>query len=148
MTDKNTKRIFKQYPIIKEKGLRVNYGTTDKNNPSVIYIRAKGDIKPIIEKNTYTNDIKELKKKFKQFIIKNLNIMTNLKVEKYICNLEISEKSLTYNKNGHLRYEIFIRPTEIKQLKQYENDIKLITNNVNNEMSNFLEERGINIFNV
>lgn len=143
MIGENGKRIFKQYLIINKKGLRVNYGTTDKNNPSVIYIRAKGDIMPIIEKSTYVDDIKELKNKFRRLFLENVKATKELKIEKFICNLEISEKSITYNKKAHLRYDIFIKPSEIKQLKQYENDIKLITENVNKEMSEFLKKRGI-----
>ena len=146
MDNKNEKRIFRQYPIIKEKGLRVNYGTTDRNNPSVLYVRAKGDIKPITEKKTYSNDVKELKKQFKHFVKQNIDKLNILKTEKYLCNIDISEKGLSYNKKGHFRYEIFLKPKETKELKIYENDIINLTDNVNYEITIFLNERGINTF--
>ena len=146
MDNKNEKRIFRQYPIIKEKGLRVNYGTSDRNNPSVLYIRAKGDIKPITEKKTYSEDIKDLKKQFKHFVKQNIDKLKTLKTEKYLCNIDISEKGLTYNKRGHFRYEIFLKPKETKELNAYENDVIDLTNNVNREMTTFLKERGINTF--
>ena len=146
MGEKNGKRLFKQYQIIKEKGLRVNYGTTDRNNPVILYVRAKGNIKPVINKKSYYDDVMELKKHFKQFVKENVNNLKSLKTEKYLCNIDVSENGLSYNKSGHFRYEIFLKPIETKELNIYENDIINLTNNINNEMTLFLNERGINTF--
>ena len=45
-----------------------------------------------------------------------------------------------------MRYEIFIKPREIKQLEEYEGDIKQLTEEVNLKIRDFLKERGIKTF--
>lgn len=140
------KRVAKQYLIVNEKNIRVNYGTTDKRNPSVIYARAKGSVQPFEEKRTYATDIQDLKRTFKDFVKERVNLLPQLKTEKLLCNIEITENGLSFKKKGHMRYEIFIKPMEIKQLEEYEGDIKQLTEEVNLKIRDFLKERGIKTF--
>ena len=141
-----TKRLAKQYPIVKEKNIRVHYGTTDRKSPSVIYTRAKGNVKPFLEKKTYGSDIQDLKNEFKKLVRKRVNGLTRLKTDKLLCSIDISEKGLSFNKNGQMRYEIFIKPCEVKQLEYYEEDIRNLTDGINNDISTFLNNRGISSF--
>lgn len=140
------KRVAKQYLIVNEKNIRVNYGTTDKKNPSVIYTRAKGSVKPFKKKRTYVTDIQDLKKEFKTFVKERVNLLPSLKTDKLLCSIDITENGLSFNKKGHMRYEIFIKPSEIKQLEEYEEDVRILTEEINVKIRDFLEERGINTF--
>lgn len=140
------KRVAKQYLIVNEKNIRVNYGTTDKKNPSVIYVRAKGNITPFEKKHTYVTDVQDLKKDFKTFVKERVNLLPRLKPDKLLCGIDITERGLSFNKKGHMRYEIFIKPSEIKQLEEYEADIRQLTEEVNIKIRDFLIERGIKTF--
>lgn len=140
------KRVAKQYLIVNDKNIRVSYGTTDKKNPSVIYARAKGNVKPFENKRNYNTDIQALKREFKNFVKNKVNKLPKLETDKILCSIDITENGLVYEKNGHMRYEIFIKPKEARQLEDYENDMKELTAEVNTQIRDFLKERGINSF--
>ena len=142
----NSKRTSKQYYIINEKRIRIKYGTMDKNDPSVIFIRAKGDIKPYIKKTSYTNDVKELKECFKNMVRDHIISNENLFTKRWICNVEITDKGLAYNKHAHLRYEVFIVPETKKPIEEYETVFSERANKINNSISDYLKCRGIECF--
>ena len=142
----NSKRTSKQYYIINEKRIRIKYGTMDKNDPSVIFIRAKGDIKPYIKKTSYTNDVKELKECFKNMVRDHIISNENLFTKRWICNVEITDKGLAYNKHAHLRYEVFIVPETKKPIEEYETVFSELANKINNSISDYLKCRGIECF--
>ncbi len=142
----NQKRVAKQYLITNEENIRVNYGTTDRKTPSVIFARAKGNVEPFENKKTYASDIQDLKKYFKDLTRKKINKLDILKSEKMLCNIDVAENGLSFGRKGHMRYEIFIKPSQVKKLEEYESDIKELTNEINTEIRNFLKERGIKAF--
>ena len=118
----------------------------DKNDPSVIFIRAKGDIKPYIKKTSYTNDVKELKECFKNMVRDHIISNENLFTKRWICNVEITDKGLAYNKHAHLRYEVFIVPETKKPIEEYETVFSELANKINNSISDYLKCRGIECF--
>ena len=140
------KRVAKQYLIINEKNIRVNYGTTDRKTPSVIFARAKGSVEAVENKKTYAPDIQDLKKYFKNLIKRKINTFEALKSEKMLCNIDVAENGLSFGRKGHLRYEVFIKPSQVKKLEEYESEMKKLANDVNNEIHDFLKERGIKAF--
>lgn len=142
----NSKRTSKQYYIINEKGIRIKYGTMDKRDPSVIFIRAKGDIKPYVKKTSYANDVKELKEGFRNMVKSHLAENERLLPKRCICNVEITDKGLAYNKHAHLRYEVFVVPETKKPIEEYESDFSELANKINGSISEYLKCRGIECF--
>ena len=121
--------------------LSVKYGTLDKNSPDVLFIRFKGKIIPTIIKNDYTKEIVELKTEFNS-IVKNviLNYCDIFDCNKYLCNIEVSEKGVTYKKGSYIKFDVFVRPNEIKDITYYEDVITRMSIEINNEIINILNK--------
>ena len=140
-----SKRSGKQYLIINEKKIRVKYGTINKSDPSVIFIRAKGDVRPYEKRNTYTDVVSGFKKKFTHIIRTNLQ-RSGLECGKKLFNVEISDNSLAYNKSGHIRYEIYVCPSEVKPLTEHEETMRSLAEGVNKDIKEYFEDNGIHAF--
>ena len=121
--------------------LSVKYGTLDKNSPNVLFVRFKGKIIPTIIKNDYTKEIVELKTEFNN-IVKNviLNYCNIFDCNKYLCNMEVSEKGVTHKKGSYIKFDVFVRPNETKDITYYEDVIKRMSIEINNEIINILNK--------
>lgn len=121
--------------------LSVKYGTLDKNSPDVLFIRFKGKIIPTIIKNDYTKEIVELKTEFNS-IVKNviLNYCDIFDCNKYLCNMEVSEKGVTHKKGSYIKFDVFVRPNETKDITYYEDVITRMSIEINNEIINILNK--------
>ena len=86
------------------------YGTTCKSlKPSVLYLRTKTKITPIVDKNTYENDIIDIKNKFTEYVDKRIK-KSKYFDNNYIFNIDISSKSIKYGKTSFLRYDVYLKP--------------------------------------
>ena len=66
----------------KENNFITKYGTTCRSlKPSVLYLRTKTKITPIVDKNTYEDDIIDIKNKFTEYVDKRIK-----KSKKHIRN--------------------------------------------------------------
>lgn len=121
--------------------LSVKYGTLDKNSPDVLFIRFKGKIIPTIIKNDFSKEIVELKTEFDK-IIKDIiiNYCDIFDCKRYLCNIEVSEKGVTYKKGSYIKFDVFVRPNEIKDIMCYEDVIKRMSIEINNEIINILNK--------
>ena len=121
--------------------LSVKYGTLDKNSPDVLFIRFKGKIIPTIIKNDYTKEIVELKTEFNS-IVKNviLNYCNIFDCNKYLCNMEVSEKGVTHKKGSYIKFDVFVRPNETKDITYYEDVMTRMSIEINNEIINILNK--------
>lgn len=119
--------------------LSVKYGTLDKNSPDVLFIRFKGKIIPTIIKNDYSKEIVELKTEFNS-IVKNviLKYCDIFDCNRYLCNMEVSEKGITFKKGSYIKFDIFLKPNEIKDIILYKNIMEKIANEINYEIINTL----------
>lgn len=121
---------------------QIKYGSLNKETAEVIYIRVKSKIRPIEKKNSYNEDINLLKKDF----IKKIHelIKSNNKIEKkYICHFETNEFGMSYNRNSFIKYELYIKPKEIKHVNEYKNDIVDFINLINQELNLLLNKYNI-----
>ena len=121
--------------------LSVKYGTLDKNSPDVLFIRFKGKIIPTIIKNDFSKEIVELKAEFDK-IIKDIiiNYCDIFDCKRYLCNIEVSEKGVTYKKGSYIKFDVFVRPNEIKDITYYEDVITRMSIEINNEIINILNK--------
>lgn len=114
-------KISKIYNIQRNGFFRVKYGTTDKNNPSVIYLRCKSDIKPYIDKKSYSDDVTKIKRELSNIIkeeIKNINNIIDDK--KFLFDIDITDNTIAYNKKSRLNINLYICPFDVKPLEYYE----------------------------
>ena len=121
--------------------LSVKYGTLDKNSPDVLFIRFKGKIIPTIIKNDFLKEIVQLKAEFDK-IIKDIliNYCDIFDCKRYLCNIEVSEKGVTYKKGSYIKFDVFVRPNEIKDIMCYEDVITRMSIEINNEIINILSK--------
>lgn len=94
----------------KENNFITKYGTTCRSlKPSVLYLRTKTKITPIVDKNTYENDIIDIKNKFTEYVDKRIK-KSKYFDDNYIFNIDISSKSIKYGKTSFLRYDVYLKP--------------------------------------
>lgn len=134
-------RKSKQIKLYIMNNLSVKYGTLDKNSPDVLFIRFKGKIIPTIIKNDYSKEIVELKTEFNS-IVKNviLKYCDIFDCNRYLCNMEVSEKGITFKKGSYIKFDVFVRPNETKDIICYENVITKMSIEINNEIINVLNK--------
>lgn len=132
-------RKSKQIKLYIMNNLSVKYGTLDKNSPDVLFIRFKGKIIPTIIKNDYSKEIVELKTEFNS-VVKNviLNYCDIFDCNRYLCNMEVSEKGITFKKGSYIKFDIFLKPNEIKDIILYKSIMEKIANEINCEIINTL----------
>ena len=139
------KRTGKQYLIINEKKIRVRYGVINRLNPSVIFIRAKGDVRPVVKLSAYGDIVAGFKRSFPEIIKKHV-LKEEINPDKCLFNTEISDNSLVYNKPAHIRYEVFIKPVDIKPMEEYEEKMKNIATGINDDIKAYFNDNGIHAF--
>lgn len=95
--------------LSKDNNFLTKYGIKNGDEKNdVFYLRTKAKITPTIKKETYEEDVLNIKNKFGKFIentiINNKSINNN-----YLSNIDISAKSIAYGKVSFLRYDVYVR---------------------------------------
>lgn len=137
--DNNKKREIK---LDKTNKFNIKYGTLDKNNPEVLYIRAKAKIKPNNKKSDYCQEIASIKKDFVKMVN---NIIVNDKsvYNKHICCFDANDNGMVYNKNSYIKYDIYIKPIIIKHIDEYRSYVSDLTSILNNNLTTLLEKNNM-----
>lgn len=128
------KRLNKEYKICSNKTIELIYGSTNKNNPQVIYISGKCWISPSFC-DDYETILKNIKKEFIRYINKFIKF-DNIFDNKFILDFDINIDSLNLNTKKYLSFNIFLKQKDevIYSLK----DEKLFSNFY--QLSDKLEE--------
>lgn len=139
------KRTAKEYKLgtIDGIGINVKYGTLDKNNPEIIYIRCKGGIKPNEDKKDYSEEIMSLKEDF-LFSVKEIINNSPLFNNKHICSIEVSD-GISPRKTSRLKYDVFLKPKIKKEISEYKEDIIDIVKSFNSVVLQLLIDRNIHL---
>ena len=120
----------------------VRYGSLNKEQPEVIYIKAKTKIIPKIKKSDYTKDIANIKYEFNK-TVKNLILNSQSFGNSYICNFDTNGNGMMYNKKSFLKYDVYIKPHVLKNISEYECEISSLVNDFNDNLSNLLEKNNM-----
>ena len=119
----------KEFTIQNRSCFKTMCGSLDKENPNVIYIKGRAKIQPVFECKSYTPYVKQVKEsvgKFVQETFKSHGVFN----KKFIFSCEVSENNLSTRKISNIRYELFIRPFEIKPVREYTNELTEISNSI------------------
>lgn len=113
----------------------IKIGTINKKNPSVIYLDGSTFISPLLNKEDYTNDIKEIKCELNN-IIKNEIRTSNLFENKFIGNFDVRLSGIKPKKKSYLSFQYHLKQSKnnimsLNQIKDNTNDI------INNIVDNF-----------
>ena len=146
MSEKNSVRTAKEIhiPNKRKNGFKVKYGSLDKKNPDILYVRSRTTITPSIKKSDYSKEILSVKNKFVHDA-NDIILLSDYFEDRFICNIEISEKSLAYGKKSHLKYDVYLKPLENKNFEEYYDDINNIVNKLNVKLSFLLETNNLKI---
>ena len=133
------KRSKKEIKLQNTDKYTVRYGSLNKEIPEVIYIRAKTKIIPKTKKSDYSKDILGIKDEFnktvKKLIIDNKSFGNN-----YICHFDTNGNGMSYNKKSFLKYDVYVKPSVLKNISDYEYEISSLVSAFNSNLSNLLEK--------
>ena len=117
---------------------KLKVGTINKKNPSVIYIDGSTFISPVLDKDDYTNDIKNLKKDLITRI-KNDLLRSNLFKSKYILDFDVKTSGLKQNKKSFLSFQCHLCQNNIipfGEITKKSNDIiNIFINNIEKDFN-------------
>ena len=141
---KMVKRTSKEYSIKNDNfKIKTKYGTLNKNNPNIIYLRSKTKVKSLNKDKDYKEELKNINiffQKYVKTIINETNLFNN-----HICTFETPEKGIIFNKISNLKYDLYLQPKTIKDMCEYENDITLLTNKANKKLLELCEKYNIEL---
>lgn len=119
--------------------LNTKYGSTDRNNPSVIYIIVNTYISPKFLSDDYSEQIKNIKKNIKKRFSNNSTFSENY-YSNNITNLEIYENNICFGKKTFLHFELFLKQKKVFKLKEISNELTDICFNICNAMEKIINE--------
>lgn len=121
---------------------QIRYGSLNKENTEVIYIRVKAKIHPLLKKNDYSEDISLLKKDFLKKIQDIVYSNSDIK-RQYICHFDTNECGMTYNRNSFIKYDLYIKPKEAKHINEQKEIVTNIIGTINNDLNILLSKYNI-----
>ena len=87
---------------------RVKIGTVDRKNPETIYVECGTYIKPKEHKNSYIDDVHEIKKIIRDNI-KNMLHDSELFTTDYICTIDIPIERITPNRKTYISFDYTLK---------------------------------------
>lgn len=141
----NNRRTAKEYKLDNdETGIKSKYGTLNKNNPEIIYIRSRATITPTVKKKDFSEEVELIKKTFVNSI--KTTIADSLVFEnKHICSIEMSENGISFGKKSHVKYDVFLKPKVIKSIEEYTSNIQYLVGVFNRNLYAMLSEVNIKV---
>lgn len=124
-------RTSKQYFIDTKTTIKSRFGTLNKNNAEVLYIRSKGKVRTDKQQTNFSNEITSLKSMFALKVQKIIDKHSDILNSKYIASIDMSDKGLIVGKSTFIKYDLFIRPIVIKKIEEYEEIVTNIINEIN-----------------
>lgn len=117
-------------------------GTLENDKPSVLYLRTKAKITPLINKKEYIIEVNKIKHDFKTFVEKAIKASKSVQND-FLFNVDISEKSMRYGKISFLRYDIYLKPTKKRTLKENLHRIKQLSLKLDQKLEKLLTSNNI-----
>lgn len=111
--------MFKNEVILEKDGKFITrFGSTlEVERPSVVYLRTKSKITPLIEKKEYDTEVNIVKNKFTSFVKEIIEKSKSVNND-YLFNIDISPKSVKYGKVSFLRYDVYLKPTKQRTIEE------------------------------
>ena len=140
------KQIARQYYLNNNGTFSIKYGTTDKNNPTVIFLRAKGKVKPYIDKTNYKNDVTKIKKEITNIIKDEIMLLSDIiDCSKYLFDVDLTEDTMNYNKISRLNYNMYMKPVEVKKIETYEKRITDMCERIEAKIKGCVGKNGLSL---
>ena len=138
------KRTSKEYELKDIKTtIKTKYGTLNKNNPEVLYIRSKAKLNALEKNKDYRDELNSISNTFQKYI-KKMVAQSNM-FNKHICTFETPEKGIVYNKKSYLKFDVFLKPNIVQDMCQYEDFINDLVCNLDKKLIQLCREKQIEI---
>lgn len=124
--------------------IKTKYGTLDKNNPEILYIRSRATVTPTISKKDFSEDISNIKKSFEKNV-KTVMFKSDVFEDKYICSIEMSENGIAFGKKSHMKYDVYVKPKINKTIDEYISDVQSIVYCFNQNITELLTKNNIKV---
>ena len=119
------------------------YGTTlEEKEPSVVYLRTKSKITPLIKQKEYNENILKAKNEFTSFV-KNYIINCDDVENMFLFNIDMSPKGVKFGKKSFLRYDLYLRPKTKLTLQDNKIKMEQISLAMDNKLEKILKNNGI-----
>lgn len=119
------------------------YGSTiDTEKPSVVYLRTKSKITPLINLKEYNNEVNCVKKEFEEFVTHSIRKSKCVQND-FLFNIDISEKSVRYGKVSFLRYDVYLKPIKNKTLLGNKFRIEQLSKKFDKKLEELLNQNNI-----
>lgn len=119
MNNRKNIEMFKNEVILEKDGKFITrFGSTlEVERPSVVYLRTKSKITPLIEKKEYDTEVNIVKNKFTSFVKEIIEKSKSVNND-YLFSIDISSKSVKYGKVSFLRYDVYLKPTKQRTIEE------------------------------
>jgi hypothetical protein len=127
----------------KQNNFVTKYGTTlNEKYPSVLFLRTKSKITPILKKKEYDAEINLVKDSFTTFV-KDAILGCKSVEDTYIFNIDISSKGVKYGKTSFLRYDLYVRPTKRTTIEENKFGMQQLSKKLDIHLEQLLNNNGI-----
>ncbi len=123
---------------------QISTNTTDEY-PKVVFIRTKVRLTPTLKERGYEDEVLKIKKKFEAFATERIKSNTNFENE-FLFNVTVAEKSVQYDKNSHVRYDLFLKPIQKVTMNDIKEKLESVANKLNNELYCILRAHNIKTY--
>lgn len=96
---------------------KVTMGTMDKKDPQVIYIECGTYVTPADEKKSYTDDVCNIKKEYRD-IIKRMVSNNELFDDNYISTIEIPLDRISPKRKTYITFQYTLKQKELKSFTE------------------------------
>ena len=95
---------------------KVKIGTTNKENPQVIYVDGRVFLSPSEVMDNYSDEIEDIRKNFKRTIGERLRT-NEIFADRFILNFDISSSRMIKDKRSFLSFQFFLKQKNTAPLK-------------------------------
>lgn len=115
------KKLVKEIKLNVSDAIVLKYGTTNRENPKVIYINGKTWIKPLYD-GDYEEAVNQAISTYKKEIKKRL-LETNKFERNMLCEFDIRPEAMKFNKKKFLSFDIFVKQRGCLDMKSLKDDL-------------------------
>lgn len=136
--------MFKNEVILEKDGKFITrFGSTlEAERPSVVYLRTKSKITPLIEKKEYDTEVNIVKNKFTSFVKEIIEKSKSVNND-YLFSIDISSKSVKYGKVSFLRYDVYLKPTKQRTIEENRFRLQQLSTKFDRKLEKLLNSNNI-----
>lgn len=108
MENEKQKRTSKEISVNADSSFTASYGSTNRNNPEVLYITGKTYISPKFTSDSYSESIDTMRDRYVSDVRRILSRYKGFD-NRLITNMDVSVKGLRNGKNSFMDFNVYVR---------------------------------------